>query len=284
MATYKTSFANCAVLGYNRGMRWPESPAHYTVLWLPVRKGGCLKVTILIPVYNEQATLREILHRVRSVNLSVDAAHSTYLEGPIVLEREIVLVDDGSTDGSESILQEEAAKGDIKVAFHGHNRGKGAAVRTGIQAATGDILLIQDADLEYDPRDYLSLLLPILEKRADVVYGSRFLGGPRTAMLFWHMLANKIITLLTNVLYNAILSDVETCYKVFRADLIKAIPLRSNRFEIEPEITAKVLKRGHRIYEVPISYTGREYTEGKKIGLKDAFEAVWALLKYRFVD
>jgi len=214
----------------------------------------------------------------------VDAAHSTYLEGPITLEREIVLVDDGSTDGSEEILREEEAKGDIRVVFHGRNRGKGAAVRTGIQAATGDILLIQDADLEYDPRDYLSLLLPILEKRAEVVYGSRFLGGPRTAMLFWHMLANKLITLLTNVLYNAILSDVETCYKVFRADLIKAIPLRSNRFEIEPEITAKVLKRGHRIYEVPISYTGREYTEGKKIGLKDAFEAVWALLKYRLVD
>ena len=243
-----------------------------------------MKVSILIPVYNEQATLRELLHRVRSVDLTVDAAHSTYLEGPIVLEREIVLVDDGSTDGSEEILREEAATGDIKVVFHGHNRGKGAAVRTGIQAATGDILLIQDADLEYDPREYLSLLLPILEKRAEVVYGSRFLGGPRTAMLFWHMLANKLITLMTNVLYNAILSDVETCYKVFRADLIKAIPLRSNRFEIEPEITAKVLKRGHRIYEVPISYTGREYTEGKKIGLKDAFEAVWALLKYRFVD
>ena len=243
-----------------------------------------MKVSILIPVYNEQATLREILHRVRSVDLVIDAAHSTYLEGPVVLEREIVLVDDGSTDGSEKILREEAAKGDIKVVFHGRNRGKGAAVRTGIQAATGDILLIQDADLEYDPPDYISLLLPILEKRAEVVYGSRFLGGPRTAMLFWHMLANKLITLMTNVLYNAILSDVETCYKVFRADLIKAIPLRSNRFEIEPEITAKVLKRGHRIYEVPISYTGREYTEGKKIGLKDAFEAVWALLKYRFVD
>ena len=243
-----------------------------------------MKVSILIPVYNEQATLREILHRVRSVDLVIDAAHSTYLEGPIVLEREIVLVDDGSTDGSEAILREEAAKGDIKVVFHGRNRGKGAAVRTGIQAATGDILLIQDADLEYDPRDYLSLLLPILEKRAEVVYGSRFLGGPRTAMLFWHMLANKLITLMTNVLYNAILSDVETCYKVFRTDLIKAIPLRSNRFEIEPEITAKVLKRGHRSSDVPIAYTGREYTEGKKTGLKDAFEAVWALLKYRFVD
>ena len=148
-----------------------------------------MKVSILIPVYNEQATLREILHRVRSVDLVIDAAHSTYLEGPVVLEREIVLVDDGSTDGSEEILREEAAKGDIKVVFHGRNRGKGAAVRTGIQTATGDILLIQDADLEYDPRDYLSLLLPILEKRAEVVYGSRFLGGPRTAMLFWHMLA-----------------------------------------------------------------------------------------------
>lgn len=243
-----------------------------------------MKVSILIPVYNEQATLREILHRVRAVNLEVDAAHSTYLDGPMTLDKEIVLVDDGSTDGSDGILRDEAAKGDMTVVFHSVNRGKGAAVRTAIQAATGDILLIQDADLEYDPREYLSLLLPILEKKAEVVYGSRFLGGPRTAMLFWHMLANKLITLLTNVLYNAILSDVETCYKVFRTDLIKSIPLRSNRFEIEPEITAKVLKRGYRIYEVPISYAGREYHEGKKIGLKDAFKAVWALLKYRVVD
>jgi glycosyltransferase involved in cell wall biosynthesis len=243
-----------------------------------------LKVSILIPVYNEQATLREILRRVRSVNLMLDDTHAAYLKGPLELEKEIVLVDDGSSDGSDAILRDEAAKGDLVVLFHGTNKGKGAAVRSAIQAATGDILLVQDADLEYDPREYLTLLLPILEGRAEVVYGSRFLGGPRTAMLFWHMLANKLITLMTNLLYNAILSDVETCYKVFRADVIKAIPLRANRFEIEPEITAKVLKRGYRIYEVPISYTGREYHEGKKIGLKDAFEAVWALMKYRFVD
>lgn len=243
-----------------------------------------MKVSILIPVYNEHATLREILHRVRSVDLALDRTHPTYVENPVQFEKEIVLVDDGSSDGSEAILREEAKQGDLTVLFHGRNRGKGAAVRTAIEAATGDIVLIQDADLEYDPRDYMSLLLPILEKRAEVVYGSRFLGGPRTAMLFWHMLANKLITLMTNLLFNAILSDVETCYKVFRADVIKTIPLRSNRFEIEPEITAKVLKRGYRIYEVPISYAGREYHEGKKIGLKDAFEAVWALIKYRFVD
>lgn len=243
-----------------------------------------MKVSILMPVYNERATLPEILRRVRSVNLTLDGPQPIYADGPIVLEKEIVVVDDGSQDGSREILEAEAAKGDIRVVFHEQNQGKGAAVRTAIQAATGDILLIQDADLEYDPRDYPALLLPILEGRAEVVYGSRFLGGPRRAMLFWHMVANKLITLLTNILYDSILSDVETCYKAFRAEVIKPLPLRANRFEIEPEITAKVLKRGYRIYEVPISYTGREYHEGKKIGLKDAFEAVWALLKYRFVD
>jgi glycosyltransferase involved in cell wall biosynthesis len=241
-----------------------------------------VKVSILIPVYNEHATLREILRRVRAVDLTFDKPLYAPVSTPI--EKEIVVVDDGSTDGSQAILLEEEAKGDLKVVLHPQNRGKGAAVRTAIGAATGDILLIQDADLEYDPRDFPGLIQPIIEGRADVVYGSRFLGGPRKAMLFWHMIANKLITLMTNVLYDAILSDVETCYKAFRADVIKTIPLRSQRFEIEPEITAKVLKRGYRIYEVPISYTGREYQEGKKIGMKDAFEAVGALLRYRFVD
>ncbi len=243
-----------------------------------------MKVSILMPVYNEHATLREILRRVRAVDLTLDGSNSVYAPGPITLEKEIVVVDDGSTDGSRAILAEEAAQGDLKAVFHEHNQGKGAAVRTAIQAASGDIILIQDADLEYDPRDYRALLLPIVEGRAEVVYGSRFLGGPRRAMLFWHMIANKLITLMANLLYDTILSDLETCYKVFRADVIKPIPLHARRFDIEPEITAKVLKRGYRIYEVPISYTGREYQEGKKIGMKDAFEAVWTLLKYRFVD
>lgn len=243
-----------------------------------------MKVSILIPVYNEQATLGEILRRVRSVDLTINGAPKTYTQGPLTLEKEIVVVDDGSTDASREILQREMAKGDMRVILHEVNQGKGAAVRTAIKAASGDILLIQDADLEYDPRDYPRLLLPILEQRADIVYGSRFLGGPRRAMLFWHMVANKLITLLANLLYDTILSDLETCYKVFRAEIIQSIPLRSSRFDIEPEITAKVLKRGYRIYEVPISYDGREYHQGKKIGLTDAFEAVWTLVKYRFVD
>jgi len=229
-----------------------------------------MKLSIIMPVYNEQATLSEILNQVRAVELDS-------------VEKEIVVVDDGSTDGSRDILAAEAEAGDLQVHYLEQNRGKGAAVRTGIEHASGDLIVIQDADLEYDPRDYPTLIRPIMEGRVAVVYGSRFLG-PRKAMLFWHMVGNKLLTLTTNILYNAILSDMETCYKCFRADVIKDIPLRSRRFEFEPEITAKVLKRGHRIFEVPISYYGREVHEGKKISWRDAPIAFWTLFKYRFVD
>jgi glycosyltransferase involved in cell wall biosynthesis len=229
-----------------------------------------MKLSVIMPVYNERETLREILRQVRAVELPDT-------------EIEILAVDDGSTDGSREVLSDEAQAGDLRVFYHEKNRGKGAAVRTAIEHASGDILIIQDADLEYDPRDYPTLIRPIVEGRVTVVYGSRFLG-PRKAMLFWHMLGNKLLTLTTNILYNAILSDMETCYKCFRADVVQGIPLRARRFEFEPEITAKVLKRGHRIFEVPISYYGREYHEGKKISWRDAPIAFWTLIKYRFVD
>jgi len=227
-----------------------------------------LSLSIIIPCYNERATVTEIMQRVRAC--APDA--------------EIVVVDDGSTDGSRDVLRELEGQPNLRILYHDRNRGKGAAVRAGIAAAAGEVILIQDADLEYDPRDYPRLLQPIEEGRAEVVYGSRFLGGPRRAMLFWHMVANLLLTLMTNVLFNTILSDMETGYKVFKAKVIKGIPLRARRFDFEPEVTAKVLKRGYRIYEVPITFTPREYWEGKKIGLKDAFAAVWTLLKYRIVD
>lgn len=226
-----------------------------------------MKLSVIMPVYNEEATIQEILQQVRAVGI-VD---------------EIIIVDDGSTDRTRELLKTEENQPGTIVIFQARNQGKGAAVRTGIDRAAGDIILIQDADLEYDPRDYPMLIRPIVEGRVKVVYGSRFLG-PRKAMMFWHMLGNRLLTLLTNVLYNAILSDMETCYKVFRADVIKGIPLRSKRFEFEPEITAKVLKRGHRIFEVPISYYGREYDEGKKITWREGPKAMWTLIKYRFVD
>lgn len=228
-----------------------------------------MRLSVVIPVYNERSTIEEIIKRVEAVGLA----------------DEIIVIDDGSSDGTRerlAVLVEGNAN--LKLLLHEKNRGKGAAVRTGIKAAEGDLILIQDADLEYDPRDYPALLAPIEEDRADVVYGSRFLGAARRSTMFWHMVANKLLTLLTNVLYNSILSDMETGYKLFKREIVREIPLRAKRFEFEPEITAKLLKRKVRIFEVPITFNPREYEEGKKIGIADAFEAVWALLKYRFVD
>ena len=227
-----------------------------------------MKLSVIIPVYNEVQNIEEILKRVRAT----------------ALVWEIVVVDDDSKDGTRVLLQKLDGKDGLRVIFHERNQGKGAAVRTGLQAARGDILLIQDADLEYSPHDYPSLLQPIDEGIADVVYGSRFLGGPRRATMFWHMIANHLLTFITNILYDAILSDMETGYKVFRREVVEGMKLRSNRFNFEPEFTAKVLKRHYRIYEVPISFNPRDYSEGKKIKFHDALDAVWTLLKYRFAD
>jgi len=246
-----------------------------------------MKLSIIMPVYNEQATLTEIVNRVRSVDLTVDReGTNALLQGPIVLEREIVIIDDGSTDGTREILNKWRLENapDLRIVYHEKNGGKGAALRTGFQQATGDILVIQDADLEYDPRDYVKLLEPLLEGRSAVIYGSRFMGGPRSAMSLSHTLGNKFLTVLTNLFFGTALSDMETCYKCFRRDVIVDMPLRSRRFEIEPELTAKILKRGYSIFEVPISYNGRDFHAGKKISWQDGFTAVRTLLKYRFVD
>ena len=240
-----------------------------------------------MPVYNERATLAEIVQRVRDVDLTLDRAGvNSRLRGPVTLEREIVIVDDGSTDGTRDILSQWMAKpsSDLRIVFHAENGGKGAALRTGFEHASGDVLVIQDADLEYDPRDYVKLLEPILEGRTPVVYGSRFSGGPRAAMSLSHTWGNKALTILTNLLYGTSLSDMETCYKCFRRDVISGMPLRSRRFEIEPELTAKILKRGYTIFEVPISYNGRAFHEGKKITWRDGITALRTLVKYRFVD
>lgn len=227
-----------------------------------------MKLSVIIPVYNEVGNIEEILKRVKATKKAA----------------EIIVVDDGSQDGTRDLLKKMDGKEKVRVILHEKNQGKGAAVRTGLDAAAGEILLIQDADLEYDPRDYPTLLQPLEEGIADVVYGSRFLGGPRRVTMYWHMIANKLLTFMTNILYDTILSDMETGYKVFRRKVVDGMKLRSKRFDFEPEFTAKVLKRHHRIYEVPISFNPRDYSQGKKIKLKDAFEAVWTLLKYRFVD
>lgn len=240
-----------------------------------------------MPVYNERATLEDIVQRVQAVDLTVNSTNSNpVLPGPVELEREIVIVDDGSTDGTRDILDEwrENPPPNMTIIYHERNSGKGAALRTGFQHATGDIFIVQDADLEYDPRDYVKLLEPLLEGRAPVIYGSRFSGGPRAAMSLSHTLGNQLLTIITNLLYGTSLSDMETCYKCFRRDVINGMVLRSRAFEIEPELTAKILKRGYTIFEVPISYNGRAFHEGKKISWKDGFSAVRTLIRYRFVD
>lgn len=225
-------------------------------------------LSVIVPVFNERSTVAEIIRRIRAVQLPVDV--------------EVIVVDDGSTDGSDKVL---AAVGDstVRVLHHAHNKGKGAAVRTGLEVIRGDLVLIQDADLEYDPADWSRLLDPILRGKALVVYGSRF-TGERKNMLPLHWIGNRLLSLITNILYSSTLSDMETCYKLFDRRVLEGITIESDRFEFEPEITAKVMRRGHRIYEVPISYAGREVSEGKKITWRDGFGSINALVKYRFVS
>lgn len=225
------------------------------------------KLSIVIPVYNEKNTIDEIIRRVQSVEF----------------EKEIIIVDDCSNDGTRDRINKISGN-NIKKLFHEKNKGKGAALRTGFQHVSGDIVIIQDADLEYNPKEYSNLIEPILDGRADAVYGSRFLGGPHRVLFFWHYVGNKILTTLSNMLTNLTLTDMETGYKVFKADIIKNINIRSNRFGFEPEITAKLAKRKCVIYELPVSYSGRDYTEGKKIGWKDGVVALYSILRYNLFN
>jgi glycosyltransferase involved in cell wall biosynthesis len=225
-----------------------------------------VKLSVVIPVYNEKDTLKEIIERVLSVKW----------------EKEIILIDDFSVDGSRDILKEYENQPNIKVLFHARNQGKGAALRTGFDHVDGDVVIIQDADLEYDPSDYGKLLEPIEDNRADVVFGSRFLGGPHRVMFFWHYLANKALTTLSNMLTDLNLTDMETGYKVFTKKVLDQMTFKCDRFGFEPEFTSKIAKLNFRIYEVPISYSGRDYAHGKKITWKDGVAAVWFILKFRF--
>ncbi len=225
-----------------------------------------MRLSVIMPCYNEAESLPDILNKVRA----------------ITIDKEIIVIDDCSSDDTPNVLANEQRNDpNLRVVRHERNRGKGAAVRTGIAAAIGDVIIVQDADLEYDPNDFYAVLKPIFDGRVGVVYGSRFMGS-HTGMYFWNALGNKFLTFLTNFLFNCWISDMETCYKAFRADIIKTIPLESNDFRIEPEITAKILLRKERIFEVPVSYIGRTYEEGKKMKPSQGFWAIWALFKYRF--
>ena len=227
-----------------------------------------MKLSIVIPVYNEKKYIREIVKQVREVNLPG-------------IEKEIIIVDDYSTDGTRDILQKILIKEVAQVVYHEENMGKGAALRTGFQYASGDVVIIQDADLEYDPAEYGKLLKPILDGKADAVYGSRFVGSePHRVLFFWHYLGNKLLTLLSNMFTNLNLTDMETCYKMFRKEVLDSIQIEQNRFGFEPEITAKLARGNWRIYEIGISYSGRNYAEGKKINWQDGVQALWCILKY----
>jgi glycosyltransferase involved in cell wall biosynthesis len=226
-----------------------------------------VRLSVVVPVFNEVDTVERLLRRVREVPLWT----------------EIIVVDDGSSDGTRDVLREVEGTLVDTLVFHERNRGKGAALRTGFERATGDVVVVQDADLEYDPREFPLLLQPILEGKADAVYGSRFLGGPHRVLLFWHSVGNRVLTLLSNMFTDLNLTDMETCYKMVRRELLHSLPLNSDRFGIEPELTARLAQAGARIYELPISYDGRSYAEGKKIGWKDGVSALWCIFRYNVI-